>query len=137
MTVENNTHIQELLRLLRGRDLTASEWTQLERYAGDDAFLSDALDGLKEVPTEQRMLHLANIEKYLAKSKIERRPTGIYKWGSAAAVLLVLVMAVILRDRLTPPDGGTLAGVEQTETFEEPDQPETKHPGSKGPKFCE
>lgn len=126
MTVENNAHIQELLRQLRSRDLTESEWAQLGRYSEDDAFLSDALEGLKEVPNEQRMHHLSNIEKHITQSRAKRRSAGIYRWVSAAAVLLILVMAAILRDRLDPPDLSTMAEAEQTEPFEEVDQNGTR-----------
>ncbi len=110
-----NGHIQHkdihrLLHLLRSRDLSKEEWRQLEAYAANDPFLLDAVEGLRQVPSETRVSHIQSILSKLAIEQQKRsRILGLPPMISLAASVLLLVGMFWLVNHLVSPVQNQLA----------------------------
>ena len=96
--------IQALLKALRERNLTRSEWDQLHAAAADDPFLADALEGLAELSYEERNAHITSLENALTPHPSEQKKRGII-WLRVAAAVAVLVVAVYAVVFLLPSPG--------------------------------
>lgn len=83
--------ILKLLQQLRERPLSEQEWKQLERDAADDAFLSDALQGLRQVSHREMRKHLLSLEKRLEAEVRPAHRTYAF-WYRAAGVAAVIVL---------------------------------------------
>jgi TonB family protein len=95
--------IERLLRLLRSRDLSESEWSQLEIHAANDPFLSDAIEGLRLVPAETRIIHIQSILYRLSTATRKRKTVlGMSPWISIAASVLLLAGMIWLINRFSP-----------------------------------
>ncbi|MDX1476649.1 MAG: TonB family protein [Saprospiraceae bacterium] len=93
--------MQQLLRALRSRDLTAEEWALLSSAAAADPFLADAIEGLRDLPARQRQQHLAAIAQRLqpVERKSPRRALLVRVSAAAGVFLIVATSWFVWQDR--------------------------------------
>lgn len=93
--MKSSAYLKWLKQWIDG-SMTAREEQQLEQAARDDAFLHDALEGLRSAPEEEHTIRLSRLRKKIRQS--ERREGRIISLAIrriAAVVLLVLSLSSI------------------------------------------
>ncbi len=92
---------QEKLLDYLNRHLSEAEQHELESHLNDDAFMSDAVDGLQELHTKTDVSQLVNelnsgLKKQLEKNKQRRNKRSLKQDSSAYyAVIIILLLAII------------------------------------------
>ena len=93
---ESSTHInytfEDIQRYVQGK-MSATEMHALEKAALQDPFLSDAIEGYREVPSPLAQQHLNEINAALQKEKQDSKIIPLKKnnqWFRIAAVIILL-----------------------------------------------
>lgn len=118
---KDNRHTEQLFRRYLNGDAGPREEAELERLAQSDAFLAEAMDGVRSQPAQDHDLAVERLRKQLPRSNRNR----VIAWprlAAAASFLILLTAAVLWLPTQLNKDTGIAM---QTETTEQAASPPT------------
>ncbi len=92
---------QEKLLEYLSRNLSSAEQHELEMQLNDDAFLSDAMDGLEQLEQSEKLPAMvqqlnAGLKSKLDQKKKKRRRSGAFKDNWTYYSIIILLLLIVL-----------------------------------------
>lgn len=116
MSLEKRSNWSTLLRRWFSGEITSTEEQELDRFAQDDPFLADALDGYRSKPAAE---HGAKVDQLKARftQKERRRLTPLWRIAASIAILIMAGFAIF---QINDTPQADLAVIESAKSAEVP-----------------